>query len=887
MAGDFEGGAGDWADIAVPPQVLRIPAVPSFDDRAPKFAEGPELFTSYVEAVAAATADWSREDRHDAVAFLLQVFNAENYFGELCQRERDLVDPALCHLLGVALPPKRDETAIGKSSVEAHKKALAAYKAMIAKRYQSLRLLLQSDGEVVNCLVNHPQVLLALRGLVERLPADDVWRMRVLYRHHQALERPSHSVFVRIADCVDALKDTDDVETLVELSFVQNAFHKEEFASASAFKALKNTGLTLEETAMFGVRTRWQTVKYVQSLVKAQPAKPAERLPAAERRRTMPRMLEGEKEGHDLFDRPRGDKDEGEIDEPALPPLDHAVVLALCHNINNNNPAYGLTRHQIQVYAERLITDKADPIYALRAMELLVRARVEYGRNRVAQRSFLQLQLFTEHFRAETAMNERPTWYRADSKYAFAVHWPPVWSLRREYAAECMDLTMFRTALKEYEDVQDWDSIIKCCSKLDRRRKAEFLAREKLEEDPENPVLWVALGEATREEAHLWKAWELSGHKMAAPMRALARLALDREQWPKVIEFFDKAVAINPVFGGDWFSLGFASLRMNDMEMAAKAFTRVCKMEPDNSYAWTNLGNVLIRLKRHRAAFSALSQALRNNRENWRMWGNYWTVATHLLEVQEATHALHTAVGLAGRDFIFEDEVLVDFTDMVLRFLRGELELTDNAPPAADEDKGEFEAAPIAGDAMNDAGVEEDGDAAPAADEGEEEACEGFEPLFVDSDDDSNGIVEAAAERRRADAAKAAKAARDAYRGRTKRVFETLISNFVDNPELYHCCARVWRELEGPEAEFKFRLKEVRETKKGMWERSETAYRRVLTALKALASVAAELATADAKRQAHDAVEHALKAADGHLDKLPVYEEMQQLRLTVSRIFVK
>ena len=240
---------------------------------------------------------------------------------------------------------------------------------------------------------------------------------------------------------------------------------------------------------MVGVRTRWQTYKHVQSVLLAKSASAPTPLSAEDAGRTLPAMVEGEDQGHLLYDRPRVDTQSAEIEDSPLVVADHAIVLALCHNIRNSNPAFGLTSHHIQVYAERLLTDRTAVPYAIRAMELLVRARVEFGRSKVAQRSFLQLQSFVENFAAATAVKLRPTFYRTDPRYAYIAHWPPIWSLKKEYASECYELSMFRTALNVYEEAEDWPWIIKCCGQLDRRRKAEVLARERIEQDPENPTL--------------------------------------------------------------------------------------------------------------------------------------------------------------------------------------------------------------------------------------------------------------------------------------------------------------------------------------------------------------------------------------------------------------
>uniref|UniRef100_A0A0A9XAL1 Uncharacterized protein n=1 Tax=Lygus hesperus TaxID=30085 RepID=A0A0A9XAL1_LYGHE len=99
-------------------------------------------------------------------------------------------------------------------------------------------------------------------------------------------------------------------------------------------------------------------------------------------------------------------------------------------------------------------------------------------------------------------------------------------------------------------------------------------------------------------------------------MRALATLALEREHYDAVMRYFDKAVAINPLFGGDWFSLGFAALKLQRYARGCEAFTRVCQIDPNDAFGWNNLGSLLLREGQTRPAFNALSQALRHNRRD-------------------------------------------------------------------------------------------------------------------------------------------------------------------------------------------------------------------------------------------------------------------------------
>jgi tetratricopeptide (TPR) repeat protein len=852
----------DAAPIVIPAVLLALPAPTACDGFATSAVHELSLTArpAYEAAVAAASADWPLDQRHDAVRAALNVFNAHNFFGDLSDGEEAAVRPLLEHLGGTypKLAYVLEDDGTGRLEDPQEAAECAAFEA----RQRRLRHMLAVDGEPAQATVRDPALLLALRGLVRALPPSDVWRMRALYRHQLCMSHKANALFLELAECVDAFAQSDDAQHLIEVGFIQSCFGAMEEAGATFFGAVKASGLELEETAILGVRTKYQTYKHVQSMLVAKSSTAAPATPA----RTPPVMIEGERQGHDLYDRPRDETSNDALAVQALHPRDHAAVLALCLNINNSNPHHGLTRHHQQTYVERLLVDPAAATgqvpFALRAHALLVRSRLEFQRSRVAQRSFLQLQEFIDMLDARRAPAQL-TYYRADPAHLYSVAWPPVWGLKAEYGDLCFDTNLFKTALQTFEELQDWPSIIRCCKQLDRRRKAESLARALLAKDPQNPLLHVALGDATRDEAHLWKAWELCGGKMAAPMRSLATLANERQEWAKVVEYFDKAVAINPLFGGDWFTLGFAALKLSLFERACEAFTRVCQIDPDHAYAWSNLGYVLLQRKMSRPAFNAMSQALRNQRNNWQMWDNYWAVGVDLLEVSEAAHALTTAVGIAGRSFQMNRVVMLEFTAMVLRYIKGEIRMTDNV---ADSDSAAGGIAPFATAA---AAFDDDGDEFAA-----------LAPLFGDValEEPSSAAAE-----REAAAGAADEAARTRFVERTRALFDTMLGLYVSEMVLYECAAMFFGHLDGPRAAYEYRVKQVREAQLPLWERDDAKFKGVVAALTSMAGDAMAFGDGDAVKTTVLAIDSALAAAQEHMEDDERYTALQVLRNKVKK----
>jgi tetratricopeptide (TPR) repeat protein len=733
------------------------------------------------------------------VDFALRVFHSENVTGELGDAEAEELLPVT-----------------------------SRYHFGAEEEHRFVQRLLTRDGEMPSPCVKYPALLLLCMALVKAadgatsarlFPNSSIWCLRVTFRHQLCLLHRSHSLFEELATCIEAI-ESDPVamvtpEYLVEVGHVQNFFHRRDLAAQVWRRAQQITQLHLEEASLVGVRTRWQQHNIVQSVLEATSARPPSPLP--EHSAGQPTTIGGEVAGHDLFDHPRAqmaDK-EGNVTEAdkeyrvkALTAVDKAIILALCSNIKNDNPHHGLTTHHIQTYAERLLVDSALSPFMIRSQMLLLRARLEYGRPRVAQRAFMQLQELVDQFFARRNP-ELKTFFRSDSNYFYLTSFPAVWDLRSEFGVTCMEEGLHKTALEMFEQVQDWVKIIECCKQLDKRRKAENLARDLLEKDPLNPMLWVALGEATREDEYLWKAWELSKRKMAAPMRALAKLAVEREHYEKAVEYFENAVAVNPIFGGDWFTLGFATMRLKNYERSGEAFTRVCQIDPNDAFAWNNLASVMLQQGKVRPAFNAMSQALRNNRRSWRMWQNYFSMGVELLEVNECAYALRVAMEIGDRQLKLESSTMLRFIETAIRFMKGEITSSGNVHASEVE-------VPHTAQATEDDGDLELTDLVPLAFE-----VEMPDTFFPEKEAQNRRVIE---ERQKGIVFR--------YTDRLLDLFGKLLEMFVNDAELYHCAAILHRFVHGPLVSFGFREKELRCTEQvEQWNRTEELLQRVLDVL--------------------------------------------------------
>lgn len=833
--------------IDIPHLLLSIP-VPAIDESriegkklSLSIADASDLARAYKEQVQSfllsTAAMPTLKEVIGAVEFALRVFNAENYTGEFTPVEREELsallerfDPNFHSILSNAdEPEKKEEGEEMKISKQTDPKDLF------------LQRLLTSDGEMASPCLKLPGLLLCLTAIVVAndaegkplVPYDCIWRLRVHYRHQIVLKHRSHAVFIHIASCIDALQqkpeETLTVGELLDVSYAQQFYHRRELAEETIARAVKKSGLRVTESVVEGVRTRWQQHQLPQLLLQADGTRIADI--SSQDDADQPLTILGEHDGHDLLDRPREKPDSEPMAVAPLHPEDKALLLLMCDQLRFHNPHHSLTNHRMVTYIERLLVDPQPSPFAIRSHILLTRSRLEMRRNRVQERAFLQITELVDQYGALRDPSRR-TFGRTKSEYFYCVPYPSWWELKTEYADFCFEENLFKTALEMYEEVQDWEKIIECCKKLDKRKRAESLALELIETDPQNPMLWVALGEATRRDEHLWKAWDLADHKMAAPMRALARLALDRERYEDVVKFFDEAVRINPIFGGDWFSLGFACLKMKDWGRGGEAFTRVCQMDPNDAYAWNNLGSIMLRDNKKRPAFNALSQALRQNRRDWRMWQNYFCIGCELREVTETSNALNIALQIAKRQLVLDRASLELFVDNTIAYLRGEiLGMSSEAADSADVQESDHVRYRqvsmrendncISADAIKHRPVEGD-------DDGEEQEFSDLAPL---------GAVEvegpfANAPRNTDEKNRIASIIRLRHRHRTRALFLKIMDIFVNDPDIYYCAAKLFGFLDGPLAGYAYKVKELCVChQKDQWEQQDSLFHRTVEAL--------------------------------------------------------
>ena len=140
---------------------------------------------------------------------------------------------------------------------------------------------------------------------------------------------------------------------------------------------------------------------------------------------------------------------------------------------------------------------------------------------------------------------------------------------------------MIKSALQIFERLELWEDAISCYQALGEAKKAEALVLRQLETAPNSPKLLCILGDLRSDPSLYEQAWEKSNHRFARAMRSLGAYYFKRNEFEKSIESYEKALFINPLFVNSWFVLGCAGMKIENWQVAAKAFSRAVAVDPE------------------------------------------------------------------------------------------------------------------------------------------------------------------------------------------------------------------------------------------------------------------------------------------------------------------
>ena len=367
-----------------------------------------------------------------------------------------------------------------------------------------------------------------------------------------------------------------------------------------------------------------------------------------------------------------GDDEDGRtIVDEHLYPIQQAIVIAHALIVRLRNVSHKLTDEEMYPYVNRVLearVSKYGSNSSLQLRALLLRAHIERERGRYMERCMTQLEAINDFVDSKMeGMKEEDRNMLAMERVAFifASALPSRWELKKELAIALGSMALVKSAIEIFKQLEYWDELVDCHRLIGNLGVAENIVKEQLKQMDDKRAshkktfssfrkcrLLCILGDITRDITKYNEAWKDSGHRYARAKRSLGRAMFEKDQWKEAICHFEEALALNPLHPDVWFILGCCGLKVDDLKVAANAFTRVVQQTPDHAEAWNNLGRVLADSGKPKEAMKALGEATRLRRESWQIWNNLISIAAAVKAPLQIISAQEALLDLKGKEHI-------------------------------------------------------------------------------------------------------------------------------------------------------------------------------------------------------------------------------------------
>lgn len=333
-----------------------------------------------------------------------------------------------------------------------------------------------------------------------------------------------------------------------------------------------------------------------------------------------------------------------------LHPIDQAVVLALCLDVENSNPVDGLTTEEMFPYVERVLVCSRN--WMVHSTALLQRSWLEYEKRRTADRALLQIQaLLDQHtskltlFQSTYKSIEESAPVQDRLMYLHSIVYPSQCELKRDLADRYLKFSVFQSALGLFRELECWDEIVTCYQLLDKPHRAELVVRERLQFG-ETPYMLTSLADLTGDVQYYERAWTLSNGRYARAKRTLGRITFDKGLYEECVSHLEAALLVQPLVPHAWYLKGVACMRLERYADAVLAFTRCVQQDMEIGEAYANIGAVHMKMNDHAKAYTALTEALKQKRDSWMVIENLLTVCLSLGRLKEAVMHMNRLLDL-------------------------------------------------------------------------------------------------------------------------------------------------------------------------------------------------------------------------------------------------
>ena len=696
------------------------------------------------------------------------------------------------------------------------------------------------------------------------------WRIRALHLHQKLLSKNVASLkeelLQLVAETSRCFKGKEEkwgksVVALAELecASVLHTYQCTADADLSVKRASQQLGMELKQTGVMGKRTVHQVDAKAQMVLvtegQTNKKEANGEVAAQEGEEEVPKdwLLEGlDQEDILLAPKLEDEGDAGSLDR--LNASEQALVLAWLVHVSKSQAQTEIQSWERMPYVQCIFKQEKPNVFAKMAATLHA-AKFERERNRTRERALVRMEKLVE------ALQLPMPSARKRMTGLFSISFPPLPLFQKEYGEELLANAMVGNALIVFEKFEHWDNLIACYQLLQKTAQAQTLIKERLEESPNDPRLWCALGDVTKDDSCYVEAWTRSGNRHARAQRSLAVSAMRAEDYAGSIGHWEKALALNPLFPSGWFGLGYCYMREEMEGKALHAYTRVTQLNPDNGEAWNNLAALHLKQNSWKKAFSALKEAVRLRRDSWQLWDNYVEAALRSGYIMLAVHGLQRIITLNKCESInlFSLELLVD-------------NLCDAKAKGLEESEVKVGDNPVT---------------APSSDATIKEDLASLE--IDDSDDEEEGEVKGKNEEIESDLPKDVGSKEwVAMEQKILDILKKFAATSAAGPQLWHIFGKYYEMVESWSSMKEMYLKESRSLLALQWKGSKELFKQVVESSKNLMDAALKCMeiNPEEKKNISSLKYHfkgILKQALNYFEDTPEYAELQQVLQSAER----
>ncbi|XP_039047474.1 tetratricopeptide repeat protein 27 homolog isoform X2 [Hibiscus syriacus] len=340
-----------------------------------------------------------------------------------------------------------------------------------------------------------------------------------------------------------------------------------------------------------------------------------------------------------------------------LTAVQQAVILARCLLIEKGSPHGEMQGWDMAPYIEAIDSQKSS-FFILKCFCNILRIRWESTRSRTKVRALQMMDNLVE------SIHKPSPGIPLRLPFCYVVYIPPIPALRKQYGEILVSCGLIGEALKVFEDLELWDNVIYCYSKLEKKAAAIELIKKQLSSAPNDPKLWCSLGDITHSDTCYEKALEVSNDRSARAKRSLAYNAYGRGEYEKSKILWESALGLNSLYSNGWFALGATALKARDIEKALDGFTRAVQLDPENGEAWNNIACLHMVKKKNKESFIAFKEALKYKRDSWQMWENYSNVAFDVGNTGQALEAIKMVLNMTNNK-----RINVELLEKIMQYL--------------------------------------------------------------------------------------------------------------------------------------------------------------------------------------------------------------------------